>query len=144
MKGDLPQHMRRLMVSAPEADAPENDSELPSLEGGEYQPFANATNRPVYSIHFLTSKGEVRSFQYLHLDSNSTFASGAISIRFMGMRPVNVKIFGRNLRRLYDYIHQHRISWVVEIAPGRDFIKDGEPVVTGIDFLNVKDELTLS
>ena len=116
---------------------PETDSGLPSLSDGQYQPYARAANKPLYSIHFVTTKGEVRSFQYVHLDSNSNFTAECITLRFMGMEPVKVLIHGRNLWRLYDYIHQHRTNWVLE-AP-RDFAQDGQPVVTRVSYAAIEE-----
>jgi hypothetical protein len=49
---------------------------------------------------------------------------------FMGLEPVRVIIDGRNLWRLYDYIHQHRIAWVM--VASRDFAKDGQTIVTRV------------
>jgi hypothetical protein len=48
------------------------------------------------------------------------------------MEPVRVKIYGRALRRLYDQLHQHRISFVAEST--RDFAEDGQPVVAKVEF----------
>jgi len=132
MKDDHPAHLRQIL--SPVTDVTDADGDLPSLTSDEYQPFARAANKPLFSVHFLTAKGEMRSFQYLHLDSGSTFTGDAIAIRFLGMQPINVRVTGRNLRRLYDYLHQHRVSWVLAVAPGRDFAKDGQPVITAIEF----------
>jgi hypothetical protein len=108
----------------------ENDAGLPSLDADQYQPYARPANKPLYSIHFVSAKGIVRSFQYVHLDSNSSFAAEHITLRFMGMEPLKVVIHGRNLWRLYDYIHQHRVAWVAETQ--RDFVGDGLPVISKV------------
>jgi hypothetical protein len=116
----------------------EDESGLPSLKEGEYQPHARPANKPVYAIHFVTPGGDMRSFQYVHLDSNSQFTAERITLVFMGMQPVRVVIEGRNLWRLYDYIHQHRMPWVM--VAGRDFAKDGQAIVTRVTFSTVKAE----
>jgi len=143
MRDNAPSHLRRVLASAPEAVAPEDADEfgLPDGDVGVYQPYARATNKPVFSLHLVTAAGEVHSFQYLHLDSNSSFTDSGVTLRFMGMRPVNVQIVGRNLWRLYDYIHQHKMQWVLEIPPGRDFVKDGDPVVTAIRIVDAREAL---
>jgi hypothetical protein len=51
---------------------------------------------------------------------------------------VKVTIRGRNLWRLYDYIHQHRIPWIMQAS--RDFSQDGQTIVTDIVFTNVTTE----
>ncbi len=81
----------------------------------------------------------MRSFQYAHLDSNSSFTAECITLRLMGMAPVKVLIHGRNLRQLYDYIHQHRTAWVREAA--RPFAADDETIVTKVKIDPVKEEL---
>lgn len=116
----------------------EEESGLPSLKDGEYQPHARPSDKPDYGIHFVTPGGDVRSFQYVHLDSGSQFAAGRITLVFMGMEPVRVVIEGRNLWRLYDYIHQHRMPWVM--VAGRDFAKDGQTIVTRVSYAPIKPE----
>ena len=121
-----------------ERPAEEEESGLPSLKDGEYQPHARPSNKPVYGIHFVTPGGDVRSFQYVHLDSGSQFAAGRITLAFMGMEPVRVTIEGRNLWRLYDYIHQHRMPWVM--VAGRDFAEDGQTIVIRVTYQAIKGE----
>ncbi len=79
------------------------------------------------------------SFQYAHLDSGSRFERETIHLQFLGFRPVAVAIKGRNLRKLYDYIHQHRIPWIMEVVRERDFVPDGQAVVTSVTFSSIYD-----
>lgn len=138
MPDDNP-HLRHVTRSAT-ADGPQADDEvgLPSLDEKQYVAHARAANKPLYAIHFVNPKGEVRSFQYMHLDSNSSFAAEEVTLTFLGMKPVKVVIKGRNLWRLYDYVHQHRMAWVMQAA--RDFAKDGQAMVTQVSFVTVKDD----
>ncbi len=53
-------------------------------------------------------------------------------MRFAGITPTEVMISGRIIDRLYDYIGQHRVPWVRELPPKRDFREAGETVITGI------------
>ena len=78
------------------------------------------------------------SFQYVHLDSPSTYTSECITLKFLGTEPVKVAIHGRNLWRLYDYLHQHRIAWIVQA--GRDFAADGQTLISQVTFTMVKAE----
>jgi hypothetical protein len=121
---------------------PEPDGDLPDL-GEPYQAHARAANKPVYTLHFALGRDGLRSFQYVHLDSNSALGVEGglhvITLRFGGIRTVAVTIRGRNLWLLYDYIHQHRMPWVRRAD--RDF-PDGtgkRPIVTAIDFEEVKE-----
>lgn len=106
---------------------------------GAYQAHARPSNKPVQSIHCLLGKEGVRSFQYVHLDSDSQFrvtnGGQVIVVRFAGLKSVQVTIRGRNLWRLYDYLHQHRMPWVMRAD--RDFAADKEPIITAIDFEDV-------
>jgi hypothetical protein len=110
----------------------DTDAELPDLGEGEYQPYARPANKPVHSIHFISAKGTIRSFQYVHLDSNSRYYPEKIELRFMGMEPVRVTISGRNLWRVYDHVHQHRTAWVAEAT--RDFAADSECLISKVEF----------
>lgn len=140
MRDDNP-HLRSAMRPGA-SDAAQSDDEtgLPSLNERQYTPHGRPANKPLYSIHFVNPNGEVRSFQYVHLDSNSSFSAEGVTLKFLGMEPVKVVIRGRNLWTLYDYIHQHRAAWVMQAA--RDFAQDGQTIVTRIDFVAVThDEL---
>jgi hypothetical protein len=137
MKGSAPAHLRNVISSIDEAPA-DDDRGLPSLADGTYRAFSRASNKPLYALHFISPQGLVRSFQYMHLDSDSSFNPEHIALRFTGVSIVNVVITGRNLWELYDYIHQHRTAWVRQAA--RDFGADGEAIITGITIIAMNDE----
>ena len=117
---------------------PEEDSGLPSPLA-DYSPFSRPANKPLYSIHFIGPNDEMRSFQYAHLDSDSSYSAGRISLRFMGLKAIAVVIEGRSLQSLYDYIHQHRAAWVKQAA--RDFEPDGVSIVTKITFAEISADM---
>jgi hypothetical protein len=131
-------HLKRAFLAAGPELSSDEDLGLPSLQDGEYQAHARAANKPVFAIHFVTPAGEVRSFQYAHLDSGSEFKATRIELKFLGMDPVRVIIEGRNLWRLYDYLHQHRMPWVMVAT--RDVAADGQPIVTRVSYATVGDE----
>src|SRR5258706_16368075 len=139
MKDDQP-HLAELFRKVPRAAAPEGEPEesLPANDAA-YAAFARRSNKPEFSLHFITAAGTMRSFQYAHLDSDSGFTAECITLRFMGMAPVKVMIRGRNLRQLYDYIHQHRTAWVREAA--RAFAADNEAIVTKVNIDRIKDDV---
>jgi hypothetical protein len=128
-------NLRSVLRSTTTESVPEEETGLPLLMDGEYQPYGRPANKPLYSIHFIDSSREIRSFQYVHLDSDSTYSPDCITLRFLGMEPVKVSIHGRNLWRLHDYIHQHRVPWILEAA--RDLARDGQPIVTEVVFADV-------
>jgi hypothetical protein len=127
--------------TARQAPAPDEavDVDLPD-SGASYQAFARASNEPVYTLHCCLGKDGYRSFQYVHLDSDSTFeqrSGHVITLRFAGTKLVQVTITGRNLERLFFYLHDHRMPWIM--LADRDFAEDGEPLITGIAI----DEVTM-
>lgn len=105
------------------------DSGLPDTSA-PYQAHARPANKPLYTLHCCLGKDGYRSFQYVHLDSDSSFqatsAGHIVTLRFAGTQVMQVTITGRNLRQLYDLLHQHRIPWVMQadrnLAPGDDAI----------------------
>jgi hypothetical protein len=128
---------RFAQTSDRESDSGEADAGLPE-PSGTYKAYARATTQPVYTLHCLLGAAGMRSFQYVHLDSDTRFdvdrRGQIILLKFLGSKTTTVLIKGRNLRELYDYIHQHRMPWVMELENGRDFGSGDEPVVTKIEF----------
>ncbi len=117
-------------------------SNLPDPSRG-YEPFSRPSHHPLYSLHCVLGRDGYRSFQYMHLDSDSSLSvdgqGQVIRLRFYGSKNFAVTVRGRNLWRLYDFIHQHRISFIMAVDRGRDFAEDNEPVVTSIDIAEVRD-----
>ncbi len=108
--------------------------------GGDYQAQARPSNKEEPAIHFLARDGSARTFQYMHLDSDSRYEPSTdkgtrLVFRFMGAVPVEVVITGRNLWPIYNYIALHRMPWAWEISSAkRDFEGKDKPVVTSIMF----------
>jgi hypothetical protein len=119
-----------------------DESQLPDPKR-EYEPYSRPANRPLYTLHFILGSEGYRSFPLVQLDSYSTFTADArghvIRLRFCGSRTYTVTIVGRALRKLYDYLGQHRIAFVARVDEGRDFGADDQSVVTAIDIEEVKD-----
>jgi len=132
MKDEVKARSAFLDQFMPSAAEPPEELGLPALKEGEYQPHARPSNKPLYSLHFITPDGNVRSFQYHHLDSNSQYTAGQITLRFMGIKPVEVTIQGINLWQLYDYIHLHRVAWIMQAA--RPFAENGKTAVSSLTF----------
>ena len=101
----------------------------------------SVANKALYTLHCALGKDGFRSFQYAHLDSDSEFriepGGHVLTLRFAGFRTTKVTIRGRNLWQLYDYLHQHRIPWIMRAD--RDF-PDGagkQPLISTIEFAEV-------
>ena len=78
-----------------------------------------------------------RFFQYVHLDSDTDFGltkdGQVIRLRFVGLNPVLVIIRGRNLLRICDSIHLHRMPWI-RVAD-RDFADGQKEIITAIEIV---------
>jgi hypothetical protein len=105
-----------------------------------YQAHARPANKPIYTLHCCLGKDGYRSFQYVHLDSDTSFNTAAaghvITLRFAGTQVVQITIAGRKLWRLYDYLHQHRIAWIMRAD--RDLADDQEAIITVIEFAGIE------
>lgn len=123
----------------PEVEPADSDSGLPDTSA-PYQAHARPASRPVYTLHCCLGRDGYRSFQMVHLDSNSslktTSAGHVITLRFAGTQIMQVTIAGRNLRQLYDHLHQHRISWVMRAD--RDLADEREAIITAIEIAAVE------
>ena len=126
-------------VSEPEAD----EGELPDLKA-DYKAHANASNKPVYSLHRLLGKDGCRSFRQVALDSHSECRQEKegqiIVLRFAGTKIWELTINGLNLWRLFDGIHRHVTPWIRKLDRGFAAEGDGEPLIQGIDIKEIERE----
>lgn len=136
MKGSQPhlEHVFQQKLRPQSGDGAESETSLPSLDS-EYVPYRHS-NAPEFSLVCIKSDGVLRGFQYVHLDSASEFSPECITLRFMGLSATQVTIQGRNLRELFDYIHQHRVAWAREAA--RPYAEDDEPIISRITITPLK------
>jgi hypothetical protein len=139
MQDSQPNPKGRLFALNARPEPDDEEKELPD-SSAPYQAHARPSNKPVYSLHCCLGKNGYRSFQYVHFDSDSRFQmtdkGHAITLRFIGTRMMQVRIVGRNLWRLYDLLHQHRVPWVMQVD--RDFREGKEPVITAIEIEEFK------
>jgi hypothetical protein len=116
--------------------------ELPPLPrpGDEYTAHARQANKPVLTLRFLLANAAVRGFAYANIDTidlvdgDQPDSSPAIVVRFAGITATEARIEGRHLDRLYDQLGHHRIAWVRELPPRRDFKDPGKAVINRISF----------
>jgi hypothetical protein len=123
-------HLRQVLALRPQEATVEDEQGLPDLQGEGYQPHARPSAKAVFALHVIFPNGTVQSFQYQHLDSASRYLNESIELRFLGAKILQVTLRGRNLWKLYDYLHQHRMAWL-RVAD-RDLAQDGETIITGV------------
>lgn len=141
-------HLMDVLTRRRPAAEPERDADvppellLPDPSKG-YEPCARPSHNSLYTLHCILGADGYRSFQYVHLDSDSSLSSEGkgqvIRLRFCGSKIIAVTIHGRNLWRLHDYIHQHRMAWVMRADRDRDFAAGNEPVITAIEIEEVRE-----
>ena len=100
-------------------------------------------NRNLTRIHIVDKAGRVRSFQYNHLDVESTCEGGTFTLTFAGTKHwrVTVKGHGKMFWAVYDYITLHRWPCLREASgsmPGAN--ADAEAVFTEIKIVDVTPE----
>jgi len=147
--------IRAILEAPPQADpirgGPEGSEEAGGLEtfspeSTAYQAHARPGNKLLPSIHFILRDRSIRTFQYMHLESNSRFEpllqgkGHRLTFRFASSVAVGVEIEGRNLFRLYDYITLHRMAWVCELEEGRDFEGEKAAVIRSFRFEEIEPE----
>jgi hypothetical protein len=125
--------------------AAEGSSPLPAY-GDPYQAAGVPSNDSLTRLCCIMGKDgfqpggkAYRFFQYVHLDSDTDFGftkdGQAITLRFAGMNPVLVIVRGRNLLRICDAIHLHRMPWI-RVAD-RDFAEGSKEIITAIEIIEV-------
>lgn len=136
--GDSP-HLAKALGLPPAMSATRQTEEtgdpLPSPDA-PYRAFARWSNKPEFSLHFITPAGTIRSFQYNHLDDDSRYSAERLVLHFCGWRIWRVTIHGHNLRTLYDGIHHHRVGWVRVCSDA--FAEEGEPLVEKVEIEEVR------
>ena len=131
--------------------AVQGDSILPGY-GDEYKAFSMPDNGSLTRLCCIMGRDgfqpggkAYRFFQYVHLDSDAdlTFTRDGqvMTLRFAGMKPVEIVLRGRNLLRICDYIQLHRIAWIREAD--RDFVDDeaggkNQPIITAIQITEIE------
>jgi hypothetical protein len=145
----------RAILDTPGADGERNESvdmdepaglETFSPDSTTYQAHARAGNKPLHSIHLILRDQSIRTCQYLHLESGSSFTTlpqgkgHRLTLRFSSSTAIGIVIEGRGLWRLYDYIAQHRMPWIYELPDGRDFEDARASVIRAIEFQELDPE----
>lgn len=122
-------------VTNVEAEPPSGEAIIPLPQPGDPYDAAHARpgNKPLPTLRFLQGDG-IRGLPYANLDSIDWLPADrpgvgpTIVLRFAGIVAREARISGRNLLQLFDLLSFHRVAWVRELPPGRDF-KDGKATV---------------
>lgn len=111
-----------------------------------YKARSRPANRPVPSLHLILADASSRGFSYHNLDTVDLVPAKepgrgpALVLRFAGIVPQEITITGRKLEVIRDYIGYHRLAWLWQLPPSRDFVADGEEVITEITIRRIEFE----
>lgn len=139
-------------ASAPPEPEPEPEGELPPLDGlsplprpgDPYKAHARAANGPLPTLHVLLKNASSRGFSYANYDSidwlpdDDAGQGPAIVVRFAGLVPCELRISGRNLEVLHNYIGHCRIGWIRELPTQGDFIDKAAPLIRSVKFVTLE------
>ena len=125
--------------SATTADVGDFDSldALPKASD-EYAAFGRAGNKPLTTLYFMLKDGSWDGFAYANLErirltpASEAGGGNELVLRFAGSSATEVRLKGRNLAKLYNYLGQHRTPWVRELPSERDFQATSAAVVTAV------------
>jgi hypothetical protein len=127
------------------AQAPPKKSDPRPKPGDPYRAHALLLNRLAereLSISFVAKDCTPFGLEYSLLERvrfvRSLKAGTGLDLllRFGGTEPLEVRIIGRNLQLVYDYIGNHTMPWVWERPDGRYAEHDAATVITAIIITN--------
>ena len=122
---------------AAQAAAAEEGDDWP-LPGDDYRAHSRIANKPELMLTLLQGDGTESGFayadlrQYQMLPAKSPAGRPVLLLRFYGVCVVELQ--GRHLGRLLPGIRRHRLAWLAELPPGRDYEAGGATVITGMRF----------
>lgn len=138
------------LTQAPDSSSAEKSALLPDLNTPyKASGWAEGEINRLVLIHgkegFAPGGVAYTTFQYVHLDMGEfSLSANAQEFRFTVscLQPKRVRVQGRNLLRIYDYISLHRMPWIRQ--SDRDFhaasVMGKEPVITRISIEDWKPE----
>ena len=101
-------------------------------------------NKPLPTLVLLLADASAKGFSYANLDTVDLLPSSdpgqgpVIVLTFAGITATEILLSGRNLDGLYLPLCFHRVAWIRERSPSRDFIPAAETVITGITITEVE------
>jgi hypothetical protein len=100
---------------------------------------ALAKNKWITALTIKHASGPWESFQYSGIDVRSTYEPTRFEVCFRNIEAKwHIVVTGRNLSRLYNLVIQARMEWLK--AADRDFARDGEVIITGIEVTKIEEE----
>ncbi len=124
------------------AATPAGDDLIPLPGPGDaYKAHARPDNKALLTLRFLLRNSAVEGFSYSDLrrirllPSDKPGGGPVLVLRFIDEE---VRIEGRHLDAMHNYLGYHRIAWVRELPPGKMLGEGMAAAVTGISIRQVE------
>jgi hypothetical protein len=125
------------------------EERLPALEevtllpraGDPYKAYARPANQMLPMLYLLLANEMIDGFSLANLDRVTLLPSsdaGQGPVLVIKFGDTEVRLGGRHLNDLVSYVGFHRVAWIRERSPSRDFIPETETVVTCIKISKVE------
>ena len=120
----------------------EGEAEATPLPGTPYKAHSRLDNKPEAMLTLVLKDWSLETFAYGDLrfmkfePGTEAGQSLVLVLRFIGV--AEVRLVGRHLRRLVDPLRRHRLAWMAERPPGRDYVDEEAVAITGITITMVE------
>lgn len=91
-------------------------------------------------IYILNGREDTHAFQYMHMGYEKFSADGrsfVVEFNINVTEKWRVTVHGRKLWPIFMNLHHHKLEWIKKAD--RDFVDDGESVITGIVVESVRE-----
>jgi hypothetical protein len=136
MLDETPGGTQRVRKPEPEPQIADEVDDLPGQDE-EYVACSRPDNKPQLMLSLVKADASVTTLSYgdlrwIDLKPADKPGNGpGLVLRFVGV--AEVRIEGRRLRAVVDYLRRHRIGWLRELASGRDFRDANAMVITSME-----------
>jgi hypothetical protein len=126
--------------ASPTAPPPSDEDEALPEPGEEYAAWSRPGNKPWPMVCFLSKGVAFTCLAYANLESirllpgDGPGQGPVLMLLFAGIDPQLVRIEGKRLAKLADYLRRHVVAWVRELPTGGGFRQGDAAVITRITF----------
>jgi hypothetical protein len=109
--------------------------------GDPYKAYARPANQMLPTLYLLLANATIEGFPYANYNRITLLPSsdsGKEPVLVIKFGDTEVRLCGRNLDDLVSDVGFHRVAWIRERPPSRDFIPPTEKVITGITITEVE------
>lgn len=103
--------------------------------GDPYKAYARPANQMLPTLYLLLANATIEGFPYANYDRITLLPSsdsGKEPVLVIRFGDTEVRLCGRNLDDLVSDVGFHRVAWIRERPPSRDYLPATETVITGV------------